>query len=369
MYTAIGISLFAIFLSYLESRNYIKYGLLLSVSILTIFVGIRYEWGTDMPFYNELYEQFVDSGLTIFDIKGLSQIRDTRSAEIGWAILNMLCKPVGFFGMIILIAIVEGVIIYDSVKRYVDKQYYWLAIYLYAMNPYLMVLGCSMIRQWLAMCIILFAIRFIISGRFWLFALLIFIAGSFHSSALLFIVLYLVRFLLRTSIGGRTFPVISVVAVIWLLVGGLISSSSIGILLGFGAFEGYDTYVMGNMSANNTLGFGGFLKIFICLFCLYQVNSLKDDRRVLCWLLVFYIVLFPLTNTVTLANRLNLYIEIFAILAIPVAMKVNPIKSWNKIIVGLLILFNYVLYKAFFYTPSFHLAYFEYHTIFEVPWQ
>lgn len=365
MKTAIIISLIAIFFAYLESRNRLKYGLLVAMGILTVFLGIRYEWGTDMPTYYANFRAFADSGLSIFDFKGLSQIRDTRSAEIGWAMLNILCKPIGAFGMIILFAIIENLIIYDTIKRYVDKEYYWLAVFIYTMNPYMMVLGCSMIRQWMAMCIILFSVRYIISGRFWLFALFIYLAASVHSSAFVFILLYALRYI---RVNSFSFTALVPVAFAWIFVGFLFVGPLVGPMLNMFFFEGYETYMSDQEIESAGLGFGGFIKIVLCMFCILQSVKMPEKRNMYCLLMVMYIFLFPLTSAVTIANRLNLYIEALAIVAIPIAMKSNSKKGLNIILLALLIILNATLYLGFFNAGSYKLPYAHYHTIFEAPY-
>lgn len=363
MQTAIVISLIAIILAFLEDKKILKYGLLSSILVITVFVGIRYEWGTDMPTYQLNYNYYAESGLKISDFAGLSEIRSGRSLEFGWAILNVLCKPIGFFGMVILLAIVENILLFDFIKRNVDKGYYWLAIFVYAFNPYLMVLGCSMMRQWLAMCIILFATRYIISGRFWIYVIMVLLASSFHTSALLFIVLYVFRFLKQWHPKNGSIIILGALALVWVLLGSFFAKEGAIALISTDAFGGYAGEL--GIDGSSSLGFGVIFKLVFYLFCVVQAGRVSDARGLLCLLLLFYIVLLPFTVSIHLASRMDFYIDAITIAAVPVAMKANRDKSLGVLLIGLYIAWNLFLYKSFFSGLSFHYAYINYHTIFE----
>lgn len=372
MNTAIIISILAILFSYLESKKYVKYGLAIAIAIITVFVAIRFEWGTDMDSYFANFQRFADSGLKAFDFQQSSQIREGRSNEIGWAAFNILCKPIGFFGMIIVIAIIENLIIYDTIKRYVDKKYYWLAIFIYCFNPYLMVLGCSMIRQWLAMCIVLFSVRFIVSGRFWVYLLLVLLATSIHGSALFFIVLYLFRFLKGVHINTRWITILCIIAFSWFVIGSFFARQSVSLVLTTIAFENYADTLDASLANRDfgRVGLSVIFKVVLYIFCVVQTNRLSDEKGLICWLLMLFILIHPFTSTVPLASRLNFYIELLAMIAIPIAMKVNKTNALGAVLVVLFLIWNVMSYTSFFSSPDFNWAYKDYHTIFESPvWQ
>lgn len=367
MKTAIIISILAIILAFLEDQKVFKYGLLSSILIITVFVGIRYGWGTDMPTYQLNYQYYAESGLKLSDFAGLSEIRSGRSLELGWAILNVLCKPIGFFGMVILLAIVENIIIFDFIKRNVDKGYYWLAIYIYTMNPYLMVLGCSMMRQWLAMCIILFATRYIINGRFWIYFLFVILAASFHTSALLFLSLYLFRKLGGIRLNNSYIITIGIGVVIWLFIGIFFAREGAVVVLQSDAFEGYSNEL--ESQETGSFGLGMIFKIIFYLFCVIQSRFLTKDKAILCWSLLMFVLLLPYTMSVHLASRLIFYIDAIAIASVPIAMKATKTMIVKLALIGFFALWNYVLYTGFF-SSGYKWAYSTYHTILEAPvWQ
>lgn len=369
MQTAIIISLMAVLFAYLASFKTFKYGLEIAMLIITAFVAIRYEWGTDMPGYNFTFQEFANSGLRAFDFTRIAQIRAARSLEIGWAFLNIICSPIGFFGMIILLAVVENFIIYDFIKRNVDKDYYWLAVFIYTFNPYMMVLGCSMLRQWLAMCIILFATRYISSGKWRYYILYVLLAASFHTSALLFTFLYLFRYVKDIKLDISSITWLGAISLIWIVIGGFLSMEVIMMLLSTDAFEGYTGQIDPGSGTGAGLGFGSLYKVLIYLFCIVQVKNLDGDKKVLSWLLFAYVLLFPFTDAVALASRLNFYIDAIAIAVVPIAMKTSKYKSINVVLILLYVFWNCMLYRMFFSASSYFWGYRTYHTIFETTWQ
>lgn len=369
MQTAILVSIIAIILSYLARYKNFKYGLEAAITVLTVFVAIRYEWGTDMPGYRFTFQEFSEAGLHAFDFNAISQIRSGRSLEIGWAFLNVMCIPIGFFGMIILLAVVENLIIYDFIKRNVDKDYYWLAVFIYTFNPNMMVLGCSMLRQWLAMCVILFATRFISSGKWYYYVLLVALAASFHTSALLFGFLYLFRYVRNVKLDISSITWLGAISLAWIVVGKVLSMEGIMMLLSTDAFEGYNGQMNPGDGTGSGLGFGTFFKVLIYLYCIVQTVNLDKDKRVLSWLLFAYVLLFPFTDAVSLASRLNFYIDAIAIAVVPIAMKASKYKSVNVVMILLFIFWNLMMYRLFFSASSYFWGYRTYHTIFETTWQ
>lgn len=99
-------------------------GLLGSILILFIPFGLQYEAANDWPGNLERW-QIITKYLSkdIIDNSG-------RELEGVYVYFVKLFKGGGFFGWLILSAIFELSIFYILVKKYVPKQYYWLAIFI-----------------------------------------------------------------------------------------------------------------------------------------------------------------------------------------------------------------------------------------------
>lgn len=369
MQTAILVSFVAIFFAFLSSYKVFKYGLEIAILIITAFVALRYGWGTDFINYHESFIQLSEFNLNMKDLRFASQLNTVKSSEWGWTVLNILCIPIGFFGLNILLAIVENLIIYDFIKRYVDKKYYWLAVFIYTMNPNLMVLGCSMMRQWLAMCIILFSIRFIISGKFKYYLLFVILAASFHNSAIITIFLYLFRRVnKKVFINNNILPIFAI-SIVWIIIGTVLP---LGSFMTKVSDESYNLYINNNSGSSQGLGlgFGVLFTVFLYVYCITQRKFLPNSKNLLCLMLFTYIIILPFTNHVAMASRLYFYIDAIAIAAIPVAMKVSHQKGLSAVLVIMLMCWYLFLYNIFFNAPSNYLSYRTYQTILSSPyWQ
>ena len=153
MFATLVISLIAILFAWIARFQKTKYGgLEFAFILLTVFMAIRYNFGNDYPAY-----------LNIFIKIGRNNIPDRL--EAGWVLLSKLFQPIGFFGMIIVLTIIEYSIIYWLIKKYIPKQWYWLSVFIFTLNTSFLLIGASMMRQFLAMCVCLIAIEFIIRKK------------------------------------------------------------------------------------------------------------------------------------------------------------------------------------------------------------
>ena len=128
----------AVALALLDSKKE-SGGLKAAFVLITIFLGIRYMYGSDYPAYLDLFKQYNTDGIPIWDIKGM--LESDIYGELGWQILNKLFKPFGYFGLIMALSVFENIVIYKMVKEYVPSRWYWLAIVVYMLNTRLFLIG------------------------------------------------------------------------------------------------------------------------------------------------------------------------------------------------------------------------------------
>lgn len=185
--------LIAVLLSYLVRYKYFKLGLELSFFVLIVFMGIRYDWGNDYPSYLNMF--YKNTLTNAFSKDYFIDIFTDENSEFGWKILNMLFKPFGFFTMVFVLTFFEYYVLYKAIKRYVSPKWYWLAVFLFVFNSGFMLTGCSMMRQYLSMTIVVMAIKYIINGNGWKYSTCIFLASTIHTSALIMLPFYFIRLL------------------------------------------------------------------------------------------------------------------------------------------------------------------------------
>jgi hypothetical protein len=174
------------------------------------------------------------------------------------------------------------------------------------------VLDMSGIRQCIALNIFLYSIQFIINGRFGRYVLLILIAASFHTSALILIPFYFILkvnfksyILLFVSLVGM---LISLLKISWIsivlekIIGAFFVAAITGKLYGYG-----------NREDVRSFGFGFVLNIVILLFLILKRKSFKDQKLFNVFLnmyvvgLLFYYFTWELTE---MSSRFRLYFVI-----------------------------------------------------------
>ena len=179
-------------------KGFLKYGLEWAFGIITVFLSIRYYWGSDYPSYLNMYQGFMNSGISSLDFSGMADLRER--GEIGWTLINLLCRPIGFFGMVAILTVFENWVIYSFIKKNVDKKDYWLSIFIYLFCADYFLVGASMMRQWLAMCIFILAIPSISQGKPLRYFLLVLLMASIHLTSLVLLPLYFLHYLQKLKI-------------------------------------------------------------------------------------------------------------------------------------------------------------------------
>lgn len=365
MYSAIFIGLIAVFFTFLYDRKIWNNGFIISMGILTIFCAIRWEWGSDMPVYARDFEMLE---LDSLKLKDLMNIESTgyRNYEYGWLILNLLCQPIGFFGMTILLSIFEGCVIYWFIKKYVPSGYFTYAVFIYAFDSNLMVLGCSMMRQWLAMCIILIAIDYAINNRTIPFLIIVFIASLFHSSALFCIVFYFIRLMRNFKITLQRLSLLFMIIILWVYVfGHFFETFATSFILDY--FSRYEYYVLSG-EETSTVGFASLFNIVIASICLYYVKNSNNSVKTITWIYLTYTIILPFVTLIPMASRIIFYFNILGIVTIPNGVRNIKNNTIKYGVIMWIIFWNTYTFINFFYSPVWHKSYIEYHTIFESPY-
>jgi len=193
--------IFAIF-DVINGGKYIKnYLFLVLVTILTLFAGLRYNLGAD---YLGYYSYFNKATISLFG--GL---------ELGFEFLAVLVRET--FGsyeiFVLLLDTLTFVFVYKSIKSM--SKVYLIPLYIYSIQYFL---GGPMgqMRQALAMAILLYSIKYVISRDLKRFIFVVLIATSIHFSSIVFLVVYglnyikvnkvfLTVILISSVIVGKTF--------------------------------------------------------------------------------------------------------------------------------------------------------------------
>ena len=365
---AIIVGIIAVLLTFFDDRKIIKKGFQIAMIILTVFCAIRWEWGVDMPGYAKTFDEYGALGVKFWQIDQLN-VRANRISEYGWSILNVLCQPIGFFGMTILLSVLEGGIVYWFVEKYVPRGYRSISVFLYAFNSNLMVLGCSMMRQWLAMCIILVAAHFVIKGKFLPYIFTIIFASLFHASAIFMLPFYFLRSMSTIKINSYVILFIVALILLWVYLLGRFMSGAIDFIMEQGINEMYGSYA--NSKNTVTVGFGSFMNIIVALVCLINItNGSNQAMKMIAWVYIGYIIVLPLGTVMPIMSRFTFYFELLGISVIPYGVKSirQPLLKTGLLV--WIVLWYCMLFNNFFHASTWRDSYMTYNTIFNAPfWQ
>ena len=237
-----------------------------------------------------------------------------------------------------------------------------------------MVLGSSMMRQYLAMCIVALAMDHLIQtvskgeGRktFYLsiafYVLAAFFASLFHRSALFTLPAFILAFF-DFKFSKRSFIILLFFAIIWFAFGYTLLLSPLSQLM-TDQFDAYNAYeeIEGN------IGFGALFYLLLYIIIFSHFNLFTKEQRLVCAFASLSVAVLPFVTVYEFVSRLALYFSMFSIVVYPIFFKAVSRNNWKLLLIPLILLTLYG-YWGFFHNPLWAKAY-QYTTIFSVGgWQ
>ncbi len=365
MYLVTLISIIAVFLTYLS--KYKGLGVLYKIAFIfvTILACIHYNYGTDYPTYYEIFYRVSNS----YDLDTFTYATDLKT-EPGWALINYLFSlfgiPFGFFLMVFILSIIQNYIYYKFIKRYVEPKDRWFAVAIYLFSSTLYVLNFSMMRQGLAVSLILLVFMCLSSKKYLWAILLNIMAVLVHTSALIFLPFHFLRL---SKLKDVKFIVLTfgVSFIIFLILSPLLDSV-LTYFLHISVFTGYQGY---GSYGTASIGFGFLLDsmpYFVVSYLLLTRRHLFTyDVTLMSILFLVAFVATPFVLKITLLGRILYYFSVFSIVVVPIfysKIKPSVLRFGFILIFFFMLIFNYLD----FFDPT-HWSYDGYktfHTIFEV---
>ena len=313
------IGLFITFFTYIDSvirnRKVSQYSSFIILFVMLLLVSLRYKVGTDWDAYVDFYRGE----------------KSTDGIEIGYAFLNNLSSkflhlPYNLFILIInafALALMFFFLKQNSVLLVVGLLIFFSDLFLY--------LNLSGIRQALALSITCFSIKFAIDRRFIVFLLFILLAACFHTTAILFLVVY---FLPRKRI---KWPVALIFIFGFLLC--TIFLQSISDLITLYTLKSMEYYTNQQERADNLLSlfYIGIIKRSIILIVIFIMGRKLFDQANSYYFLNIYLFGFAIYLSTYMISpdigaRLSSYFTIFEML-----LAGNLIYSVNRLSTRILI--------------------------------
>ena len=124
MIETIVIGLICVFLAYLGRYRRLSWGFGAAMTILFVFLAIRYEWGND-------YRQYIDKFTVYNSIDEFNYSDPNERWEVGWIFLYRIFKPFGFFSLVIVLTAFENIcllLVYQEI--YTERMVLVRCIYL-----------------------------------------------------------------------------------------------------------------------------------------------------------------------------------------------------------------------------------------------
>lgn len=354
-YSVSLVSILFAFLARYRSGN----GLLaLSFIIITVFLSLGYEWGNDVAAYENYFHIYNDSSAGLFDFKSYEDLN--QKSEFGWVLINQICSSIGFYWMRAILFCLENYIIYRFVARHVPRKWFWLALFVYTINPNFMALSSSMMRQWLAMCLVVLGFEFLNKKRWPVYVLLLLLASTIHRSSLICLLCLTIPYMRFNNTKRFMVVLIPLFAVYFFL-----SSFLVDYVVGWLNTEDiYTNYTSSFYSSG--VGFLSKIRLVIYLFMFPFVEQVNKEERKYLVVLLFYGLMLPLYNYSGLASRLGYYFTLFTICAYPIflgsARMSGTVKAAYITIVSIVILYSNII---FFANPLWFAHYGNYVTLFD----
>lgn len=330
--------------------------------LLFLFAALRHMYGSDYNAYYMNY-QAIHRGWT-----------DIFEGEPLYLLLNLIMPS--FHWLIALTSLVFVMAIYYLITRNLPRNYVWLGLLIFIINPQLFLVNLSAMRQCLAMLLFIAAIPFAWKRKPIPYILLLLVGSLFHKSVLVLIPFYL--FLSPKPV--KTGKIIAVLAVV---VVGLYMVDIVGVAK-FAALLFDDRQYMhyATNEITNSLRATLLTSVYF-IFVLFNLPKLEGKMLVFGKLYLVSTMLGVLAFRLSMLTRIQMYFEIFSVVVIPAILielrkegkaKVDPSRPvasvWgciNHYVLPILVFLIYGLrYYSFFTNPSWSKYFTDYRTIFEL---
>jgi hypothetical protein len=322
--------------------------------LIFIFLSLRYGYGNDYIGYIDIFTNINDDFKTI--------LSDPGRIEIGWILLNRLFYAPGFNVMIAFLALVNCITYYRFIARFVEKKYYWFAVFIYLLNSNLFLIQLSAMRQTLAIILFINAMIYIYDKKYIIVFILMFACYFFHTSSLLLFPLVLI--VLFSNFNVKIIHIIIIeILFITLFVYGEALRPNFNFIVTLFFNEQYDFYL--NSDVETKANFVNIVAYSLLIFVLLlYYNNLNWGFKIFTKLLLLGVFFLPLGFIIPISSRLAFYLLPLSIVIYPKYIDViNSRLIRNMFILGI-ILIILVRMVSFFNSDTYGEYYMEYSTIF-----
>lgn len=331
------LAFYDVFILKRQDRKLFNFLSAISILWLTFHDGFRWGIGTDWinyyEYFNNCTTQFSDSEF-----------------EIGYVILNKAIRNLTENYSVFLI--IHAIIVYVLLSRTILK---------YSVNPLFsfFLLYCIMLtylgmnRQYIALAICLYSIKYVFSREILKFLISVTVAFLFHKSAIMFLIVYFIN----KEISAKYYLSILII-ISGISISGIINSLPLGLFYFLGNDIGSKSefYMNSDFLQTNSLSIAlGILKrsIWLILAFVYG-NRIKNKNEYYTLFLNIYflstIIYLLFNNTVLqiIVARGIIYFNIAEIFIIPYLISIFKNNASRKIIFLLIIIYGWIIIEKGF---------------------
>lgn len=352
------VNLIAVFLLFMAKQFKLKYNLLPGVAAgLTIFFSIRKNYGNDYPAYAALFDyvnhtDYVTARGTYEDI------------EIGWYWLNRLFGFGDFQILLLFTTAIQFGVMAWFIMKYVERNRQWLIFAIYLFLPGLMINELSMLRQSLAMSIVILSIPWILKKKFIPAILIIFCGAFFHRSSYMALPMIFIPYIQNLKMKWILSGFTLIFLIFQFIPSGFLSI--VDNVLRIEEFEKYDYYVSDdNQTIEMRSGLGFIFQFFVGCYMAYMLRWRSTGKRFFIVSLLIYYGLTPLSGVLGMINRVGLYYLQVGIVSYAELFRRSQKDGFALLLAIIFLAYIMNSFFLFFYNPTWTKAFLHYTTIFD----
>lgn len=332
MYIYIIVILATLFFTYIAQKNKTKeneikklsYYISITISffILFLFLGLRYKVGFDYSYtYVPQYYNIIRGKNTHF--------------EFLFVCLN---KFVYFFfdnvdWVFIISAFITVFIVYNIICKRINNIV--LGVFLY-IGTRMYLYSFTQVRQYIAIAIFLFAIKYIVEKKMFRYFFWILIASLIHKTAILYLPVYFVR---NINLSHRKYIMIAVVAIF--------CAPIVNILYNYVGNYLYGWYISNEIGLGNSSIVMGIINLFVIILSILFYNKVNTsvENRILLNIQLIAWVAFVTTQSLNESYRIVALFMYTSILLIPKIYETIKYKNNKRVVMlMIIILFSLCIY-------------------------
>jgi hypothetical protein len=304
------------------------------VVLFTIIAGFRdFGIGIDTNIYIESY----------FNIaKSLQSFNDFLSIEYqdkGFLLLCWICSLISDDVQVVLVIIELWIISFTMSGAFMFKKKYDLKLWIFVFLYFFMFFGYSinLMRQFCAISLLFWGLNFFLDGKWKFFIIVQFIAFTFHSSSLIFLLVPIIILISKL----KNIYIRNLITITTITAFGVILTSFFYYLTILGNLgllsEIYSDRYGQNSEFESTSGLSYFIIIsylitFFLMFLVYKKKILNSgDTYILITLYLFSFLLLQLRYLTPYLERLSFYIGIICLVFLSNVLANKKIPLWLRI--------------------------------------